>query len=300
MKTSLARTNNQFLFTGTLSTTQFLSLVHVIRHRWIVLTTAGFILFLLIGNLYAQPIYVTASSAQYLTYVRVDQPTGTGPDNIVTRTTTSPNPISDEIDLPVLVVFGQGAITHAIANAGLFNVSDQTGWGFAQAEAVSQLWFSPLADQTQTLTIQILADGRMGDPAYTSGQISLFDLTANSEVWGYNWDYAGSIYFPVPVSSGGSIPGDFLSSGTADFSLDTDFLASHQYELTLLVGSAAGDDSEMVQIQLAGLQLVPEPSGVCLLVLAVLGLSTARHKIRRDKPTVSYRQVRAEPSHCEL
>lgn len=237
---------------------------------------------LLIGSVHAQPLYVSASSAQYMTYVEVLQVTNTSGDtgNIVSRTTTSPTPISDEIDLPVIAGQGEGMgiITHAIANANSFTDSDQTGWGFANAEAVSQISFSPLVDQTQNLNISVYALGAgLGTRNYTAGQITLLDLTLNSELWNYSWNVYGPDWVPVPVPSGDNIPWD--SDGyTANFSFDTDFFASDQYELTMITCSDAGDDSESVQIQLTGLQVVPEPSTAAF--LALCGISLAIYNIR--------------------
>jgi hypothetical protein len=282
MKTSFALANNQFSITCTPSKPKYLPLVLAALHGWLVRAMAGFIPLLLIGNVHAQPLSVDISSSQYLTYVEVLQVTNDSSDigNVVSRTTTSPVPISDEIDLPILVGQGKGSITHAIANAGLFGVSDQTGWGFANAEAVSQLWFSPLADHTQTLNVQINASSGFS-PDFTAGQIRLSDLTANSEVWNYSWNAGGSGMVPVPVPSGNNIPWETLSPTTANFDLDTDFLASDEYELTMIVCSNAGDDSESAQIQVTGVEAVPEPSSVCLVLPALLGLTAARRSARR-------------------
>ena len=241
---------------------------------------ACFMSLLFIGRISAQPLYVTVSSAQYMAYVEVFQATTSenNSGNVVSRTTTTSSPISDEIDLPIIVGPGAGGVTHAISNTGLFGMSDQTGWGFANAEAVSQVWFSPLVDQTQTLNIQISAQGATQPQKFTAGQVSLLDLTANSELWNYSWNQGGSVSVPVEVPSGNKIPWDSLDSSYANFSLDTDFMASDQYELTMIVCSNAGDDSEFAQVQLTGLQVVPEPSIVLLLTLCGTTLAILRRR----------------------
>jgi hypothetical protein len=43
----------------------------------------------------------------------------------------------------------------------------------------------------------------------------------------------------------------------------------------MMAMSNAGGDNEQVQIQLTGLTIVPEPSSVCLLLMALFGLVVA-------------------------
>lgn len=275
MKTSFTPTNNPFTFTRTSLKIKFFALAHATRRHWIVQASAGFILFLSIGNLYAQPLYVAVSSAQYTTYVEGQgAPTTTYPP--VSRTTVSAFPISDEMAFPLEEGFGAGGTNYAIANAGLFGVSDRTGWGFANASATSQLWFSPAADRIQTIGIQIYAVGAGQPLMFTGGQISLLDLTASFEVWNYNWSVDVG-----PNAGPGNVPWDPSDQSMANFSLDTGFTASHQYELTMMVNSNAGDDTEIVQIQLTGLQAVPEPSSVGLILSLLPGLVAARRNVRR-------------------
>ena len=271
MKTSFASHGNQFSPARTPSKSKILFQTLATRRWWIARNTVCFLSFVVIGSLHSQPLSVAVSGTQYTTYVEAQgQPTTTY--SPISRTTISSSPISDEIDVPIDPgTFGGPTITHALADTGLFVVSDQTGWGFANASATSQLWFSPLVDQTQTIGIQINAVGATQPQEFTGGQVSLLDLTSDSELWNYNW----SVEVGPNVGSG-NVPWDPADPSTANFSLDTDFLASDQYELTMQTYSNAGDDTESVQIQLSGLQAVPEPSSICLILLFLAGLPAVR------------------------
>jgi hypothetical protein len=216
---------------------------------------ACFGLLLFVGSLYAQSLIVAVSSGQFTTYVEASDGSGT----IESRTTPSASPISDEIDLPIPWA-GPTATNHAIANAVLFAASVQTGWGSAEAGATSQLLFSPLVDQIQTVGIHISCGGLS---VSDGGSVSLLDLTSNTEFWNYSW---GIAYSPPA-----NFPWDSGPYSTANFNVNTDFLASDQYELTMMTASQAGSDDESAQIQLTGLVAVPEPSTT--LFLAMCGAS---------------------------
>jgi hypothetical protein len=210
----------------------------------------------------------------------------------IERTTSSSSPLSDEIHIPLNLSHPPGTdptINHAIADAGLFDVSVQTGWGKANAAATSQLWFSPLQDQTLALNIGIYARGRYGGGhPFTGGQISMLDLTSNVELWNYSWSYA-DYYGNIPWDSGNYGP-------NANFTtVETDFSAADRYQLTIEANSNAGDDSEEVDIQLTGLEVVPEPSSANVLLAALFVCSITRLRVRFCKPLTerSQKVVRA-------
>jgi hypothetical protein len=248
---------------------KFLSLTYAAPRK----TKVGFVtcfgLFFFVGSIHAQPLNVAVSSGQFTTYVEaqgVDAQTGalTPP---ISRTTTSSSPVSDEIDLPYPEYFPD-ATNHAIANAGLLVVYAQAGWGGADASATSRLLLSTLSDQTQTIGIQLSRGGLSFDGV---GSVSLLDLTSNTELWNYSWDYYGPVNFLWDPGSGGS---------SANFNVDTDFLASDQYELTMIAESQAGDDAGIAQIQLTGLEVVPEPSTTLFLAMCGASLMIFRRQQR--------------------
>jgi hypothetical protein len=212
----------------------------------------------------AQSLSVSAYSAQYTTYVEASgYDATTGPIPAVSRNNVSAAPISDELSFPVSWV---PTTNYAIANAGLLSSYTHAGWGIANASATSQLWFSPLSDQTQTIGIHISCSGlSVGD----GGSVSLLDLTSNTEFWNYNWgiDFQPPANFPWDSSE---------AYGTANFDVETDFLASDQYEVTITTISNAGDDNASAQIQLTGLQVVPEPAVLPLFGAFFLGATFLR------------------------
>ena len=134
-------------------------------------------LFLVASGAYAQPpLYVaisqSPSSSTFTSVTTAGGPPLSSSDTNVTvsRTTTSTTPISDEIDQTIpSYQAGAGQVTKAIANTGYFGVSDSTGWGFANASATSQLYFSPLADETTSIGVQIVANGDLAIMNYLHG-----------------------------------------------------------------------------------------------------------------------------------
>jgi hypothetical protein len=231
-------------------------------------------------QVYAQSLSVSASSAQYTTYVNAS---GIDPYNgnifpEVSRTNVSATPISDEFAFPNGYIFnGVPATNYAIANAGLFQVSDVTGWGGAAAEAVSELLFSPVADQIQMLGIEMALTGSPDNFESSAGQVVLMDLTANSQLWNYSFVNYWPGY-PVQIPTGDNVP---WSGGgpVANFTFDTSFLESHQYELMMIAASQAGGDDEYVQIQLTGLQVVPEPAVLPLFGTCIFGAAFLRRLV---------------------
>ncbi|HVM61650.1 MAG TPA: PEP-CTERM sorting domain-containing protein [Verrucomicrobiae bacterium] len=249
-------------------------------------------LFPVVGSLWAQSLDIAVSSAQYTTYVKVssggtvDHPVPAPPP----RTTVSSSPFTDEIYLPMPPHYAFYAYW-AIASAGLFEASDQTV-GSANALAISQLWFSPVVDQTQTLGLHI------GGMNFTAFEFSLLDVTAGSNVWNCFYSlYTGG--FPSGTFPGITnvvvTPWPFPGNG-GTISFGTSFLASDEYELTLATMSSAGGDAETPWVQLTGLEAVPEPSTWVLVGAGVsVVLSLAR---RRAQATTARKQQGSQKRSC--
>jgi hypothetical protein len=242
---------------------------------------------LMIGSLsHAQSLSILVSNAQFTTYVEAQGYSITPPPPKVSRLEMSSSPLNDEIDMPYPEYFSN-AVNHAIASGNYFDVSTAVGWGFANAAVTNQIWFSPLTDQIQTLELGIQIYSLFGN----SGSVSLFDLTANSELWNYYWNnYSNNIAFN--------------NNGNADSNLVTSFLATHQYQLTMALSSNAGDDTDSAQIQLTGLQVVTPfqltgttiSNGTPWFVLNGLGSNTYTIQISSDLVNWASLSTNTEPS----
>jgi hypothetical protein len=118
-------------------------------------------------------------------------------------------------------------------------------------------------------------------PRPAEPQLRILGLTANSELWDYSWSPIGVTGVPVEIPTGNNIPWNYDGSGLTQITVDTSFLASDQYELTMMTASQAGGDNEIPNIQLTGLEAVPEPSTIAMIGVGILSL-VGMGKLKRD------------------
>lgn len=199
---------------------------------------------------YTQPLAIQVFNAEYSTHVSGK----VGSTIYVDRTLVSPEPVSDSFDL-----FVDRAHMQASATAGLFHVegSAHSGWAGSASFATNRLWFSPVTDQTQTIAIEY----REGGLPFCWGSVTLVDTTSNTELWNFALPADSAVY-----------PPDYFTS------VETDFFASHQYELMTAVGMGSSSDSESALIQVTGFALVPEPSTAFLLACGAACLVLRRRR----------------------
>jgi hypothetical protein len=182
---------------------------------------------------------------------------------------TSPTPINYLFQAGVLGPTTPFASTSASAN--LFSVSAATTAfsGFAKASADSVLSFSSLSTSAAPLTLDFLAGGTT---LFTSGLVSLFDVTSNTSVFSYSWERLGA----------STIPG--FPGGEMVLALDPELYAAHDYKLSMHVASDASNDSENASIRLSGFHpvvaAVPEPETYALMLA---GLVLMRSVVRARK-----------------
>ena len=225
----------------------------------------------LAANALAQPLSINVLDAQYSTLVSATYPFGTDFTNVSSLTVSS-SPTTDLLTLndpsPPFLVGGSSA-----ANSGWFGVEAYSAifGGSGGSSATNQITFAPMTDQTQSLDLLFSSDWRY---YFSSGSVRLFDLTASTELWNYYWD----------GSTSGNVPWAWVvigSTASAELNLETDFYASHVYELTMNTSVGSASDTVQAQIQLLGLQaIVPEPSSIALLLMALPALFAIRRRIR--------------------
>jgi hypothetical protein len=241
-----------------------------------------FAFFLLFGLVAQAQLPVNILNSQFTTYVNVpgEANADTETPNFYTtpRTMMSAFPVSDGItnyvsnsDGSIRNNFGQPWQSgNATASADVFDVNAAAMATAPSpydvyAEASSQIWFSPLASQNQMLSIQIV-----NLDLETDGQISLMDLTSNTELWLYNY---GEPY------NGGNLQ---FTSSDLNVNVETYFSSSDVYELSIEAdcndnfAGAGYNDS----IQFTGLDVVPEPD---VLSLVGLGSLASLVTLRRSK-----------------
>jgi hypothetical protein len=231
------------------------------------------------GDSLISPMPINILETQYTTTVSVWSYSKIPPDDrgiTNSRTMVSPVPISDSM-------YSSRGWLEAEANAGLFDVSaiadaddryDITLEAHAGAEALAEIWFSPLASETTPINIQFSGGSYV---FYTDGQISLLDVTSGDELWKLWWNGGGL--------HNGNVPWELTDVGSsATVTLDTAFNAAHTYRLSMGTGGGSAlIDFEYSSIQLFGLEPIPEPSAFALTGLggALLLLPRGAQAVRR-------------------
>ena len=213
----------------------------------------------------ATPLAIQILNGQYTTSIST-WISSNGVPLSPSRTLTSQSPLSDELTVTGLSYGG----ADSRAQSGNFSVEAYAAvfGGTGSSLATNQISFSPLEDQTLTLSLLFSSQFRY---YFCSGSIDLYDLTANAEVWNYGWNgFNGTV--PWSVAPGGYGP------SSAELDPVTTFLSSHTYELTMITGAGSASDTDEAMIQLQGLEVVPEPGFGSLLIICLGVLLVFRRK----------------------
>jgi len=189
------------------------------------------------------------------------------------RSTVSSNAIHD-YTYKEGSAYPQYDAAYAGADAELFEISAYAGsWisdNYAFAASRLDLIFAPLMDGSETLEILFLGYYEF---YFSSGYVSLFDNTLDQEMWNYGWSFPlrGNVpWISDPYDAGGY--------GTAALSVETNFIATHSYALTMYAEVGSNGDRELITVKLSGLEArpIPEPATLILLASGLLGMAGLR------------------------
>src|SRR5262249_11391055 len=105
-------------------------------------------------------------------------------------------------------------------------------------------------------------------PQYTGARASLLDLTTGETVWNWGWDFLTSDSPPPWL--------DRNLGETTVLDVPTALSASDRYRLTMFAESGANDDSQVISVELSGLDAAPEPSNLLLFGAGALAVALRR------------------------
>ena len=198
----------------------------------------------------------------------------------VTRTRTSTAPVSD-----ALVREG---VVGARAEADYFGVLATTRSEVlpsgdylrsALADATTRITFSPVQSGFASLLLE-LTTGTTSS-MWSEGTIALRNLTTSEELWNYGWDSVGSGSIWRPHTYGTDLFGSVLFG--APLMVNTAFLASDQYLLTIYARTQAAGDRQFISLDVTGLHSVPEPGSMLLVTASLVGLGVRRWRTRSSR-----------------
>ena len=139
--------------------------------------------------------------------------------------------------------------------------------------------FSPLSNGLAPLTFSLSGGG---SALFSSGEMSLSDLTNHKSLFDYSWKW--------PLGSN-NVPNWTCCSFQDTFGASVKLLDSHDYALNLRVSTNAGSDAQSMRITMAGFTpAVPEPEtwAMMLLGLGFLGYIVPRQRARLGASQVDF------------
>ena len=237
----------------------------------------------------ADPIGINVLSATYSANVTLQVNTSGGAPT--TTTTSGSSSVSESLEVhdPFTtidpndgsVISSGDYVINASGRADWLGVSEElrqvsNHWQ-AQAVADFDLTFSPVANGTATLGVDVTRSGEYG-----SGFGSLFDVTTQQDVWRFyfGFDFGGCDFCPVVVNEGGieSVPG-----WSSPFALQTALDAADVYDLHLTSSTFNPGFGTFSSVQVSGLVPVPEPSSLILVGMAIAATLASQRRLSRKR-----------------
>ena len=165
------------------------------------------------------------------------------------------------------------------ATSQWFQVSTRTSEGprigSSHAYGICDITFAP----TSAEVADVILERQLGGQAdfWSSGFVSLVDLTLNQPLWYCDWgNYLVTYGRPEPDLSYEIRESFPFGLGTMSLIQSTEFSEDHLYKLVLLAGCDANGDAESVILNVLGLEIIPEPRVVALLGIGSLALMVRR------------------------
>ena len=219
----------------------------------------------------AGPIGIQVLDRQHSTHLRATNNVFSDPSG-VTRSRQSNDRVFDTLSVPGQTAEYPGPII-VEASADLFDIyvygSNATPQSATSANARTYFEFMTLSDVVAPITLDFSGAAQS---YWSSGSVSLFDLTAGAAVWEYEWisGFSGSV--PWMNRSGGGFEASLAPS--------TPLLLDNHYAFSMSM-TTQGQEAEVqdLRVRLSGIHDIPEPSTVALLLAAfAAGAYRARHR----------------------
>lgn len=223
---------------------------------------------------------VSVTNSLYLSAKQVRDVGGVTTSTDTTKSLESSNGIAGTLDGTMLALpIERPELLNEVWASGTADMLALSSYTFAQEQygsaktiAESVVDFAPVADGTATIGLSAVLGGPLS--AYSDGSVMLEDLTTGLMLWNYYWDCC---------FLNGNMP---WVGFTATLLLQQAFDSDHLYRFTtqLSTNSASGD-VQRATLNVSGVQAVPEPASLTLLVTAIAVFGGVQLRQRCSPPT---------------
>jgi hypothetical protein len=172
--------------------------------------------------------------------------------------------------LPAEFVWAQAAASQfdvSVFTTTPTGVTPTNAYEFSTAGARSVVDFAPTS--TGMASLQLNFTGGL-EWFFSEGAVSLTDQTTGIQQWAFGWD--GCCNGSVPFETSG------VNRGLALIGLNQLFNVNDVYELSIYTRTFANFDSERMNVNVSGLQAIPEPGALVLCGMALIGIAVMRRR----------------------
>jgi hypothetical protein len=225
---------------------------------------------------------VSVTNSLYLSAKQVRDTGGVATSTDTTKSLESSNGIAGTLDGTMLTLpIQRPELVNEVWASGTADMLSLSSYTFAQEQygsaktiAESVLDFSPVADGMATIGLNAVLGGPLS--VYSDGAVILEDLTTGLMLWTYSWNCC---------FLNGNMP---WVGFTASILLQQAFDADHFYRFTTQLSThSASGDVQRATLNVSGVQAVPEPAALTLLITALAVFGGVQLRQRRSPPTRS-------------